>query len=403
MAPFVALLGITALVGACGSTGRDAADSAATTSTSAPGAAATTLPPTTVPAVTTVPAGGKVPSGFDPVSFTAVSPGDYWLLGDAPCTNPVCTSIVRTTDGGSHFVGIPALTSPLLEGTGASTGINTLRFADDLDGYAFATGPGGQFWDTHDGGGQWQRPAFLTGHELLGFGTGDGYAFALVGSCQSGSCSAVALERSPVSSEQWSALTVPVPAGTDQVAAMTARQRPMVLADHLGQPGRPAHGGQYRWGAHFATSPSPCFAGLGAVSRRRRPRAVGNVPHRDDGRGFPLDRRWSRWEALSAGELENSARLSPASYTTAVIQPAEQGELLRTDDGGRHLAAGRLRRRQRLVVVVDRFHRCRHRAGLEQNSHAPANWPWPNGLYPEQLWRTGDGGSTWSGPVTIGG
>ena len=93
---------------------------------------------------TTVPAGGTVPSGFDPVSFTAVSPSEYWLLGDAPCSNPVCTSIVRTTDGGSHFVGLPAPASPLLEGQGSSTGINTLRFADDLDGYAFATGSGGR-------------------------------------------------------------------------------------------------------------------------------------------------------------------------------------------------------------------------------------------------------------------
>jgi photosystem II stability/assembly factor-like uncharacterized protein len=39
-------------------------------------------------------------------------------------------------------------------------------------------------------------------------------------------------------------------------------------------------------------------------------------------------------------------------------------------------------------------------SALEQ-SDAPANWPWPNGPYPEQIWRTADGGATWSGPVTI--
>ncbi len=404
MAPFVALLGITALVGACGSTGRDAADSAATTSTSAPGAAATTLPPTTVPAVTTVPAGGKVPSGFDPVSFTAVSPGDYWLLGDAPCTNPVCTSIVRPTDGGSHFVGIPAPTSPLLEGTGASTGINTLRFADDLDGYAFATGPGGQFWDTHDGGGQWQRPAFLTGHELLGFGTGDGYAFALVGSCQSGSCSAVALERSPVSSEQWSALTVPVPAGTDQVAAMTVHGSDLwfsltTSASQADQLMVASTDG----GAHFATSPSPCFAGLGgSIEASSADVLWAMCPTGMMAEAFRSTDGGSRWEALSAGELENSALLSPASDTTAVIQPAEQGELLRTDDGGVTwqpvASAGASGSWWSWIGFTD----AGTGSGLEQ-SDAPANWPWPNGPYPEQLWRTGDGGSTWSGPVTIGG
>ena len=98
------------------------------------------------------PAGGPVPSGFDPLSFTAISADQYWLLGEAPCSNPVCTSIVRTTDGGAHFVGLPAPTAPI---TTTGGGINTLRFADTLDGYAFATGPGGEFWDTHDGGEQW--------------------------------------------------------------------------------------------------------------------------------------------------------------------------------------------------------------------------------------------------------
>ena len=48
---------------------------------------------------------------------------------------------------------------------------------------------------------------------LLAFGTGAGYAFALVGSCQNGTCADVVLERSPVSSEHWTPLTVPVPSG----------------------------------------------------------------------------------------------------------------------------------------------------------------------------------------------
>lgn len=221
---FTALLGGAALAGSCGSTAGQAASSSATTTTAA-GPGGTTVPAraptTTVPVTTTAPAGGAVPSGFDPVSFTAISPSEYWLLGDAPCANPVCTSIVRTTDGGSHFVGIPAPTSPVIEGTGASTtGVNTLRFADGADGYAFATGPGGAFWDTHDGGEQWAQPGFLAGRELLGFGTGGGYALAVVGTCADGSCSAVTLERAPVTSDRWSALSVPVPDGSDQLVSM---------------------------------------------------------------------------------------------------------------------------------------------------------------------------------------
>ena len=168
------------------------------------------------------PAGGPVPSGFNPVSFTAISANQYWLLGEAPCSNPVCTSIVRTTNGGSSFVGLPAPVAPIVEAGGSTTtGINTLRFADVLDGYAFATGQGGAFWDTHDGGAQWSQPGFLSGRQLLAFGTGGGYALALVGSCQNGGCSGVVLERSPVGSDQWASVAVPVPAGADPLVTMT--------------------------------------------------------------------------------------------------------------------------------------------------------------------------------------
>jgi hypothetical protein len=402
-AAFVAVLAAALLVAACGGTGGQAAGSGATTSTTALAAAtATTVTSTTLPAPTTVPAGGTVPSGFDPVSFTAVSPGQYWLLGDAPCTNPVCTSIVRTTDGGSHFAGIPAPTSPLLEGTGSSAGINALRFADDLDGYAFATGPGGQLWDTHDGGGQWQQPGFFTGRQLLGFGTGNGYAFALVGTCQNGTCSAVALERSPVSSDQWSAIAVPVPAGSDQVASMTVHGSDLwfSVTTSAGQPNQLLVAGSGS-GARFSTYPSPCFAGLGGSIEASSSDVVWAMcPTGMMAEAFRSTDGGAHWQPLSTGQLENSSLLAPASDTTAVIQPAEQGELLRTDDGGASWhqvsSAGPAGSWWSWIGFTDSG----TGTGLVQ-SDAPASWPWPGGPYPEKLWRTADGGATWSGPVNI--
>jgi photosystem II stability/assembly factor-like uncharacterized protein len=108
----------------------------------------------------------------------------------------------------------------------------------------------------------------------------------------------------------------------------------------------------------------------------------------------------SQWEPLHVGELENSALLAPASDTTAVIQPAQQGELLRTDDGGATwpaiTPAGASGSWWSWIGFTDEG----TGSALEQGD-APANWPWPNGPYPEQLWRTADGGATWSGPVTI--
>ena len=352
-----------------------------------------------------MPAGGTVPSGFDPVSFTAISSNDYWLLGDAPCANPVCTSIVRTTDGGSHFVGLPAPTSPVIEGSGASTtGINTLRFADDVDGYAFATGPGGAFWDTHDGGGHWAQPGFVTGRELLGFGTGAGYAFALVGTCQNGGCSGVKLERSTVASEQWSALSVPVPDGTDQLVSMAVHGSDLwfsvtTSASRANQLLVAGTGS----GARFTSYQSPCFSGLGGSIQASSADVLWAMcPTGMMAQAFRSDDGGSQWKELSAtGELENSALLAPAGDTTALIQPASQGQILRTDDGGATWqsisSAGASGSWWSWIGFTDSS----TGSGLDQ-SDAPANWPWPDGPFPEQLWRTSDGGASWSGPVPIG-
>ena len=227
--------------------------------------------------------GGAVPVGFDPVSFTAISASEYWLLGDALCKNPVCTSIVRTTDGGANFVGSPAPVAPLATTSDVAPtagGINTLLFAETLNGYAFSSGAHGAFFDTHDGGEQWAQPGFLAGRELLAFGTGAGYALVLVGTCPNGSCSSLVLERSPVGSDDSVGLPVPVPAGADQVATMAvhgsdlwfsvttaATQSNQLLVASINS------------GTTFATYQSPCLAGLGgAIVYALAECALGGVP-----------------------------------------------------------------------------------------------------------------------------
>jgi photosystem II stability/assembly factor-like uncharacterized protein len=91
-----------------------------------------------------------------------VSATQGFVLGTAPCANPVCTSLVRTTDGGAHWAGIPAPTDALAPATNPSTaGVSTVRFADALDGWVF----GPDLWSTHDGGATWT-------HVTTGPGTG---------------------------------------------------------------------------------------------------------------------------------------------------------------------------------------------------------------------------------------
>lgn len=343
------------------------------------------------------PAGGPVPAGFSPVSFTAVSPEDFWLLGQAPCANPVCTSIVRTTDGGSSFVGIPAPQVALAQqgATSPTSGIDTLRFADPLDGYAFDSNPDGQLWVTHDGGGDWSQPAFLSGKTLMGFGTGAGYAFALVGSCQGGTCSGVVLDRSPVTTDNWSAISLPVPNGVSQVADMTVHGSSVWVS--LTTAATQAHqllliGTDA--GSHFSTAQSPCFAGLaGKITAASDSVLWGVCPTGTLGEIFRSTDGGQHWSSLtSAGEIANSAILAPASADTAVLEPGSQGQLLRTTDSG---------------------------ASWSNVGGTAANGPWWSwlgftsssvgaGLRQQtnpssaQLWRTDNGGATWTGPVSIG-
>jgi hypothetical protein len=319
----------------------------------------------------------------------------------------VCTSVLRTTDGGAHFVGLPAPVAPIMGAGNASTtaGINTLRFADLLDGYGFATGPGGELWDTHDGGADWAQQGFLSGRELLGFGTGGGYAFALVGSCQQGSCSSVVLERSPVGSDEWAALTVPgVSGGVDQLATMTVHgtdlwfsmtaslnQAHQVLVAATGS------------GSSFVTYASPCFSGLGGTLEATSSQVVWAVcPTGMEAQAFRSTDGGARWSTLNVGPLENSALMAPASDTSAVIEPNAQGQFLRTSDGGAKWQSVYPSSDGSFWWSWAGFTDSSTGSALRTESNAPAGWPFPNGPSPEELWRSSDGGMTWSGPVTFG-
>jgi hypothetical protein len=125
--------------------------------------------PSTAPAGAP-PAGGPVPAGFGPQSFTAISEFTWWLLGSAPCSNPPCTSIVRTTDGGRTFVGIPA---PRPQDPRGRDRVSQLRFADLRNGFAY--GPG--LWVTHDGGAHWRSDA---PGQIKDLAIGGGYAYAIL-------------------------------------------------------------------------------------------------------------------------------------------------------------------------------------------------------------------------------
>jgi hypothetical protein len=109
----------------------------------------------------TSPPAGPVPAGFKVASVTFVSASEGWVLGTTKtCAHAPCTSVLRTTNGGRSWVGIPAPRERLASPT--ASGLMRLRFADASDGFAF----GSQLWATHNGGSSWHRvrqvPGYIT-------------------------------------------------------------------------------------------------------------------------------------------------------------------------------------------------------------------------------------------------
>jgi hypothetical protein len=108
--------------------------------------------PVVVAAATPYPtAGSAVPANFAPISVTAVNDKTYWALGTQQCGNVSCTAIVSTTDAGSHFTEIAAPHAATISIDNATRPVFNLRFADSSNGWAY----GDALWTTSDGGATW--------------------------------------------------------------------------------------------------------------------------------------------------------------------------------------------------------------------------------------------------------
>ena len=128
--------------------------------TSAP-RVASSAPSSQVPSPTTPPAaaattpypsaGSAVPADFTPISVTAVNDKTYWALGTQQCGNVSCTAIVNTTDGGAHFTEVAAPHAATISINDTTRPVFNLRFADSSNGWAY----GDALWTTADGGATW--------------------------------------------------------------------------------------------------------------------------------------------------------------------------------------------------------------------------------------------------------
>lgn len=396
---------VSLVLAACGSGGsakRTAASS--TSSTSSPsvttgGTSTTTTTSSSVPTTggpTTVgPAtGGPVPAGFVPSSVTAVSTTTFWVLGQAPCASPPCTSVVRTNDGGAHFVGIPAPRAPLATNgppqyAQDATAVSSLRFADDRNGWAF----GPALWATHDGGQTWHQVP-LPG-KVIDLAAAGGQVWALGGDCPPNQgCGSFWLRRSPVGQDQFQPVALPVPlTGPAPAPAIALQGSTVYLLVNSA-----STGGRYRstllvsgdGGQHFARRQAPCEQDLGG-SLSAAPDAVWAV--------CPTGMQSQIWRSTDGGLTFANVRTPTLTPNSAQVAPARGGvavlvtygtRVWATADGGQSWAQAQipanLTSTDSAVFYV----------GMSDSSvgFALLSGPAPN---TKTLLRSADGGRQWAG------
>ncbi len=190
------------------------------TPTSGPSIAPTSPPSTPPGSIAAGPAGGPIPARFAPGSVTFVSSDEGFVLGNAPCASPPCTSVLRTTDGGTTWVGIPAPRAAYAgpEGvqgaSGQATGVSGIRFADPLDGWAY----GPSLWATHDRGATWHEvklPGTSSSAAVVALETSGGLVHAAVLDIDANATVRVA--SSPIDRDSWTMSTASVPIGAGPV------------------------------------------------------------------------------------------------------------------------------------------------------------------------------------------
>jgi hypothetical protein len=271
-----------------------------------------------------------LPARFVPVALSALDDRDFFLLGTLPCSAGRCYVIERTADGGRSFTRLTAPRRLPTEGTSP-----TLRFADARDGFVWVPFGWGAFWSTHDGGATWRQ---LASPDVVSFTTTAAKAYAVVARCTPKACSDYRFARGPASTSRWAESPLPfTPDGP--VLDLAARGQDVWLLGTPGSTRYPRHdvlAHSTDSGRTFVTGAGPCFPGLGGDLEPSSPRVIWAVCPTGLMAGALRSTDGAViFTPLRTPPLVNAARLAPASDKTAVLAANGAGRpLYRTTDGG---------------------------------------------------------------------
>ena len=336
---------------------------------------------------------------LSPVSAGFISASTGWLLARPPCAARGCAELRlrQTTDGGRHWLTVPAPPAPFWNFTIApGNAVSQIMFASARDGWAF--GPG--LWATHDGARTWHRVR-VHGTAVMSMAAGGGRVIAAFGRCPENSPCRFTVYAARMGGDRWrpvpgSAVTgLSAESGLSPAPVLISGRTGFVIADQ--PPARPPvllagpADGSGRW--HRISVPHRiCFSAPLAVAPGGRivlgcgaePGAGQQRKHAylslDQGRTWrrladpPSSGYLTQASATARGTIFLSGGRSDVYISRNGGRTWQTSRSLRSADIGDGLAATAVTSREAFVLQAS--------------------------LYAKQIWFSYDDGRTWS-PVTV--
>jgi hypothetical protein len=361
-----------------------------------------------------------VPPNFQPSSITFVSGLSAWAIGQAgtpgTCVNTdpyICTSIVRTTDGGKTWQGGPA---PDTGAPSGGTGVGGVRFLNSTYGWAF----GPELWSTDDGGTNWTKVE-TSGARVTDLETSDHRAYALwANGCAASSsnapaadfaanCSSYTLMTATAGSGVWTPVG-PATSGltnggtpTSAVLALTGSNGYLLAPDGAVYSG--AIGGTWTQVGTSGCKPGPAQADglpgnaqLALVGPQQLWIACGGTSAGTPPALYESDNGGSSWTQPPAASWSGISDLSAIGVTTSLAAAPNGTLTLATTTGIYYLPAGGERWQASNATGAGAPKGGFSYVGMTTDDQGVAV---PADMSLHEVWMTTDGGASWAPATSI--